>query len=273
MKDAEDEAFDELARRQGSWGGGFNAKRAAAADKMQEPPSEWEGIKAILDEYGLQAIDFVADFKAALAQPAQESVKHWSDCAVHDGPAYPAGECDCGAAQKTERKALRLALEALEDLIMKHFENTGQVLYKETYAIVEEALAQPAQKPVANSFEEYCKTLPPLWNTHISRTYAEQFFRAGQAAQPAQEPVAWTLLLTGEHHGIIGEAGEKFIGAPECYQRVNVYTISPKRPWVSLTDEETQAYWDWEDWQTGAGRSTIFEMVRDIEAKLKERNG
>ena len=25
---------------------------------------------------------------------------HWSDCAVHNGPAYPAGECDCGAAQK-----------------------------------------------------------------------------------------------------------------------------------------------------------------------------
>ena len=41
-----------------------------------------------------------------------------------------------------------------------------------------------------NSFEEYCNTLPALWNTHISRTYAEQFFRAGQAAQPAQEPVA-----------------------------------------------------------------------------------
>lgn len=87
---------------------GFNSKRQAAADKLQEPwnedewrrnnwrcshgwlrgeqceicnapqpPSEWAGIKAILDEYGLQAIDFVADFKAALAQspqPAQEPV-------------------------------------------------------------------------------------------------------------------------------------------------------------------------------------------------------
>ena len=21
---------------------------------------------------------------------------HWSDCAVHNGPAYPAGKCDCG---------------------------------------------------------------------------------------------------------------------------------------------------------------------------------
>ena len=74
MKTEEDEAFDELARRQGMWGGGFQAKRAAAADKLQEPPSEWAGIKAILDEYGLQAIDFVADFKAALAHPEQEPV-------------------------------------------------------------------------------------------------------------------------------------------------------------------------------------------------------
>ena len=55
----EDEAFDELARRQGHLGGGFQAKRAAAADKL-----------------------------------------HWSDCAVHNEPAYPAGECDCGVTQE-----------------------------------------------------------------------------------------------------------------------------------------------------------------------------
>jgi hypothetical protein len=44
------------------------------------------------------------------------------------------------------------------------------------------------------------------------------------------------------------------------------------KEWVGLTDEEVENYWDWEDFQTGAGRSTIFEMVRDIEAKLKEKN-
>jgi len=48
-------------------------------------------------------------------------------------------------------------------------------------------------------------------------------------------------------------------------------TELPKRPWVGLTEAEVELYWDWEDWQTGAGRSTIFEMVRDIEAKLKEK--
>jgi len=40
MKDAEDEAFDEIARKQGHWGGGFMAKRAMAADK-QRP---WVGL-------------------------------------------------------------------------------------------------------------------------------------------------------------------------------------------------------------------------------------
>ena len=40
MKDAENEAFDELARKQGAWGGGFHAKRAAAADKQRE----WIGL-------------------------------------------------------------------------------------------------------------------------------------------------------------------------------------------------------------------------------------
>ena len=46
----------------------------------------------------------------------------------------------------------------------------------------------------------------------------------------------------------------------------------PEREWVGLTNEEVERYWDWEDFQTGAGRSTIFEMVRNIEAKLKEKN-
>jgi hypothetical protein len=40
MKTEEDEAFDELAKRQGDWGGGFKAKQAMAADKLQEP-AEW----------------------------------------------------------------------------------------------------------------------------------------------------------------------------------------------------------------------------------------
>jgi hypothetical protein len=35
MKTPEDEAFDELAKKQGMWGGGFHAKKAMAVDKCQ----------------------------------------------------------------------------------------------------------------------------------------------------------------------------------------------------------------------------------------------
>ena len=114
MKTPEDEAFDDIERKQREWGGGFPAKRKMAADKLQE------------------------------------------FCTCHE--THPM-ECQGCRANR---------------------------------------LAQPVQEPVANSFEEYCQTLHPLWNTHISRTYAEQFFMAGQATQPAQEQRPWVGLTDAD---------------------------------------------------------------------------
>jgi hypothetical protein len=56
MKTEEDEAFDDLARRQGMWGGGFPAKRAAAVDKLQEPAQEQEEDWGALAEKQLASI-------------------------------------------------------------------------------------------------------------------------------------------------------------------------------------------------------------------------
>ena len=53
MRTEEDEAFDELARKQGDWGGGFPAKRKMTMDKLQEfctcletQPMECQGCRA-----------------------------------------------------------------------------------------------------------------------------------------------------------------------------------------------------------------------------------
>ena len=84
MKDAEDEAFDELARRQGAWGGGFHAKRQMAADKLQEP--EREALKLALEALDIaqgmlanlrsqhqpKMLNAYTAIKEALAQPAQQ---------------------------------------------------------------------------------------------------------------------------------------------------------------------------------------------------------
>jgi len=80
MKSEEDKAFDDLARRQGMWGGGFPAKRQMAADKLWDRPSvafdEWwngdndESTNPFRLESG--AYWAWAGWKAALAQPAQE---------------------------------------------------------------------------------------------------------------------------------------------------------------------------------------------------------
>ena len=43
----------------------ITALRTALEQQQAEPPPEWESIKNILDEYGLDAIAFVAEFKAA----------------------------------------------------------------------------------------------------------------------------------------------------------------------------------------------------------------
>jgi hypothetical protein len=94
MKDAEDEAFDELARKQGSWGGGFPAKRQMAADKLQEPiynitvfdnahpkgiPLE-DWVQPAQEPDMQTGIAYQKGFhdgkQAALAQPAQEPVAH-----------------------------------------------------------------------------------------------------------------------------------------------------------------------------------------------------
>jgi len=86
MKTPEDEAFDELATRQGDWGSGYQAKQQMAADKLQEP--EREALKLALksleeiaenattayydDWCGAEAEQALTAIKAALAQPAQE---------------------------------------------------------------------------------------------------------------------------------------------------------------------------------------------------------
>jgi hypothetical protein len=101
MKTEEDEAFDDLARKQGAWGGGFKAKRQAAMDKINAEFRE-EYIKyrtAFPKEYtapqpaqeqrpwvGLTAEDFSAiKFPAEMRFPAEfRAGARWAEVKLKD---------------------------------------------------------------------------------------------------------------------------------------------------------------------------------------------
>ena len=57
----------------------------------------------------------------------------------------------------------------------------------------------------------------------------------------------------------------------KTYHDGKPWPVAPK-PWVGLTETEVEAYDSWADFQVGCGRQTLFDMVRDIEAKLKGKN-
>ena len=79
-------------------------------------------------------------------------------------------------------------------------------------------------------------------------------------AQPEQEPVVWM----NKYGHVSSEQTEEY-NAP-------LYTAPPKREWVGLTDEEGAEIWGDAhdlDWNRTV---TPKEIIKRIEAKLKEKN-
>jgi len=83
-----------------------------------QPPAEWEWINNILHEYGLQAIDFVADWKAAQ--------RPWQGLTDEEVQFYI----------KKHSKLVNAGYDKMTDtnLVAKTFDNTG--FYKEVSAVL-----------------------------------------------------------------------------------------------------------------------------------------
>jgi len=101
---------------------------------------------------------------------------------------------------------------------------------------------------------------------HWGGGYQAKRAMAANKQEAAQEPVAWVVqgcakMWRGEFAEIDAQAEAKRIGGT-CVAYA-LYTTPQQRPWVGLTDEEMQDLWD---------RYAHMEMMRAIEAKLKEKN-
>ena len=71
------------------------------------------------------------------AQP----VAHWSDCAVHSEPAYPAGECNCGGYTPQQRTWVGLTDEEVQALRYK-IDSTAHWTYDEFARVIEAKLKE-----------------------------------------------------------------------------------------------------------------------------------
>jgi len=110
---------------------------------------------------------------------------HWSDCAVHNGPAYPAGKCDCGVAQEPESEALKLLEEATRSCNNIDEQRALDALMLDFH--------KPAQEPVAFSAEIVAGvngTLSTQWADWWTPNEGDKLYTA-----PPQRP--W-VGLTGE---------------------------------------------------------------------------
>jgi hypothetical protein len=101
-----------------------------------------------------------------------------------------------------------------------------------------------------------------------------------------QEPVAW---MDVDENGAMSSL--RYWSEPDNRHEVALYTTPPApqpvpvktyhdgkpwpvapKPWVGLSEKDVEAYDSWADFQVGCGRQTLFDMVRDIETKLRSKN-
>ena len=122
--------------------------------------------------------------------------------------------------------------------------------------------------------------IPGSWDLNWFDPYLDSFAalvaahgREKPVAQPDQEPVAWMYVnLEGECEQIEYEA------PPNDPSVTPLYTAP--RPWVGLTDEDfqpavqkTMVYYGYKpEHSTLTSGAGFYELVRAIEAKLKEKN-
>jgi hypothetical protein len=189
MRTEEDEAFDDLARKQGAWGGGFKAKQAMAADKQHWNEDEWRRNNWRCHHGWLRGEQCEICNASPAPKPAhcqctacKDGVIHASDCAVHNGPAYPAGPCDCGVMNDRQR------LEAIVSVINKYLPPFGMHIMDAMSAII--SLVDPLPAQPAQEVDYWIREATAARQAEMAMRRELEAL-----AQPAQEPVTsgWSL--------------------------------------------------------------------------------
>jgi hypothetical protein len=157
----------------------------------------------------------------------------------------------------TDRELMQQALDALKTK-GEHHPRVYQAI-----AALREGLAQPKTPDVTPEVTPYVIDCP----------------RCGHCCpQPNQEPVAWrydqakyrTNDLRGRQWAFnVFSQTRPYID--EMVQNVTPLYTTPPQQWVGLTDEEIKSLPSW--WPSYEDAPALIQLVKDVEAKLKEKNG
>ena len=177
-----------------------------------------------------------------LRKAAEELIKEW--------------DWECGEHQN---KALTELIETLRQALAhpeewKHCRHCG-FQYRPPKEDKWHPLAQPEEKMrIEGSGKLTTKPYPDGYES-------ERDFRKA-LAQPEQEPVGYVTIENISSWAQVPSI--KWFKKPT---EGPLYTAPPKREWVGLMDEEVDECYYWKDrlWTTD-------ELVRHVEAKLKEKN-
>jgi len=176
----------------------------------------------------------------------------------------------------TKDEALRLALEALEDLGMKHHENTGEVLYKETFTAIKAALEAKDEPWIPDDTAYRPNGLPQDfikhevesledWSEWVCPNPDEYFMKCCDCGLVHEVQYRVARYGEGDYCELVED---KDVQAQFRMRR----RTPPQRTWVGLTDEELDDCYDNVEWNTIDWCPDHRQLAKAVEAKLKEKN-
>ena len=192
--------------------------------------------------------------------PACEKTLHASDCAVHNTPAYPVGECDCGAQPYPEN-----FIDALKyDVARRDSEPAQQkpvnLRRGDLLRCIEtdELCTVWATSPTGNTLIKWSAN---NFGNYTAEQIGELFW-----LEPEQEPVK-VGRITDNIKGMV--LRQEVMLYTDDYLPIGtaLYTTPPQRTWVGLTNDEVN--------NLAAGchlGNSVQDAIYKAVAKLKEKN-
>jgi hypothetical protein len=238
----------------------------------------------------------ITAIRARLEQPEQRTVAHWSDCALHSEPAYPAGECDCGGYTPEEPVSESLykaakdfynATVAESKLVLTSYDATVRDAAQAAGERLRELLvtppAAPVQEPVATANK--LSGLNARANFLIANVKESIEFLDHNGAFATLDMLRKEIIdpLTdigiGVCYATTPPAAQP--APPECQTEAEkrayafgwwraMEASKTQRQWVGLTGEEVEQVW--KRVQANDFHDCVQPFAKDIEAKLNEKN-